>query len=107
MVILSLVLSAWLVASAFLLPHTAVSATLTAAAGAVAIAASFLGRERALARFLVTGAALAVSGLAVFLRTTPDVTSLHHAVVAPLLLVLSLLPIQTRVAREAHAGHHG
>lgn len=105
MVIFSLLLSAWMIASAFVLPHTPLSAPVTAAAGVVVLLAVLLDRKLPWSRFVLTGAALAVSGAVVFVRGVSDVVALHHAVVAPLLLALALAPLLPIAAKPAHAGH--
>jgi hypothetical protein len=105
MVIFSLLLSMWLVASAFVLPHTPLSAPVTAGAAVVVFLAVLMGRERGWSRFVVTGIALAVSGAVVFVRGVPDVVALNHAIVSPLLLLLALGPLHPLAPRAAPAGH--
>lgn len=98
------VLSAWLLLSAFALPHTAASTMVTAIAAFLTLAVAAFAVGRPAIRYLNGAMAL---GLAVYglLSGMPAATAIHNAIVAAVILALSAVsPVPAPGAEEtAHA----
>lgn len=87
----SMLLSAWLLVSAFVLPHTAATAAMTGVSAFAVLLFAALAAGRPALRFVLTAIATLLALTALLVPSMPGPAALSNALVAAALAALSLV----------------
>ncbi len=96
----TLVLAAWLLVSAFVLPHTAFSRITTWVVASLVVACALLASDRPRARFAVCALAVALALVGLAASGLSVATTVNNLVFAAVLLAISFAQPRMTAARE-------